>query len=93
MFRSISKDPYCDSSLNMIESNIITLKVYERSKAAGRSIADIGLKGFGKTLLAIQRGYETLNSPDENTVLETNDLVVLLGSESEMSPIEDLFKN
>ena len=77
----------------MIGNDIITLKVCKGSQVAGRSIADIGLKGYGKTLLAIHRGSETLNAPDENTVLLPNDLVVLLGSKIGISLVEDLFKN
>jgi CPA2 family monovalent cation:H+ antiporter-2 len=93
MFRSISKEPYCDSSLRMMGNDIITIKVCEGSPAAGRSIADIRLKEHGKTLLAIHRGFKTMNDPDENTVLQPDDLVVLLGSNPGISLVADLFKN
>jgi len=92
MFRSVSKEPYCDSSLRMISNDIITLKVCEGSQAAGRSIADIGLKEYGKSLLAIHRGSEILNSPIENTVLLPDDYVILLVLNPGISPVEDLFK-
>ena len=92
MLRSFSKEPYCSADLNMISSDIITLKVFKGSPASGRSVADIGLREYGTTLLAICRGSEIFNYPDEDSLLQPEDVVILQGSESKMSSVEDLFK-
>lgn len=92
MFRSFSREPYCSADLSMIGSDIITLKVLEGSLASGRSVADIGLKEYAATLRAIYRGSEIFNYPEDNFVLQPDDVVILLGSESQMSNVEDLFR-
>lgn len=92
MFRSFSKEPYCSADLNLIGSDIIMLKVFEGSLASGRCVADIGLREYAATLLAIYRGSEIFNYPDESFVLQPDDVVILQGSESQMSNVEDLFR-
>jgi CPA2 family monovalent cation:H+ antiporter-2 len=91
MFRSFSKEPYCSADLNQISSDIITLKVFEGSLASGRCVADIGLREYTATLLAIYRGSEIINYPDGSFVFQPDDVVILLGSESQMSNVEYLF--
>lgn len=93
MFRSISREPYCDSNLNMTSGEIITLKVSEGSPIAGRSIGEIGLKENGITLLAIHRASQTVDDPDEAVVLLPDDVVVFLGSNTSISHVENLFRN
>jgi len=92
MFRSISKEPICASDLSIISNDFITFKVSEGSSAAGRTIKDVALKEKGAALLAIHRDLEIINNPDEDFVLQPEDVVILLGSEPHMSSIEDLFK-
>jgi CPA2 family monovalent cation:H+ antiporter-2 len=92
MFRSFSREPYCSADLNMSRSDIITLKVFEGSLASGRCVVDIGLREYGTTLLAIYRGSEIFNYPDESFILQPDDVVIILGSESQMSDVEDLFR-
>ncbi|VVB71551.1 Calcium-gated potassium channel MthK [uncultured archaeon] len=92
MFRSISKEPYCNSDLSMISNDFITLKVSEGSQAAGRSIKDVGLKEKGGALLAIQRDVQIFNYPEENFVFQPGDVAILLGSESQISSVEELFE-
>ena len=50
MFRSISKEPYCTTDLNMIQNEFITIKVPAGSPAAGRSLKEIGLRRDGHIL-------------------------------------------
>ena len=92
MFRSISKEPFCSSDLSNISNDFITLKVSEGSLAAGRTIKEIELKEKGANLLAIDRDSQIINYPDENFVLQPEDVAILLGSESEISSVEELFK-
>ncbi|MDQ1283139.1 MAG: monovalent cation:H+ antiporter-2, family [Euryarchaeota archaeon] len=92
MFRSISTEPFCSSDLSNIRNDFITLKVSEGSLAAGRTIKEIELKEKGANLLAIDRDSQIINYPDENFVLQPEDVAILLGSESEISSFEELFK-
>ena len=64
----------------MIGDEISTLLVDEGSPADIRLIADLALKDSGIALLAIHRGTETLNEPDENVKLQAKDVLILLGS-------------
>jgi len=92
MFRSISKEPFCSSDLSNISNDFITLKVSEGSLAAGKAIKDLELEEKGANLLAIDRDSQIINYPDENFVLQPEDVVILLGSESQISSFEELFK-
>jgi len=92
MFRSISQESYCNSDLSTSSNDFITVKVSEGSLAAGRSIGDAGLKEKGVALLAIQRDSQILNDPDENFLLQPEDVAILLGSESQMASVDELFK-
>lgn len=93
MFRSLSNEPYCKADLNLISNDLVTLKVAESSPACGRSIAEMGLETYGIAFLAIHRGSETLNYPDENTKFLPGDVVVLLGQKPQIDQIEGLFKD
>lgn len=92
MFRSISKEPFCSSDLSNISNDFITLKVSEGSLAAGKAIKDLELEEKGANLLAIDRDSQIINYPDENFVLQPEDVAILLGSESQISSFEELFK-
>ena len=92
MFRSISKEPFCSSDLSNISNDFLTLKVSEGSLAAGKAIKDLELEEKGANLLAIDRDSQIINYPDENFVLQPEDVVIILGSESQISSFEELFK-
>lgn len=91
MFRSISKEPYCNTDLNMVQNEFITLKLPADSPAAGRSLKDIGLKETGISLLAVNRDSQVINHPDENFVLQPYDVAIILGSEAQVASVADLF--
>jgi hypothetical protein len=42
-------------------------------------MAEMGMEGYGVTLLAIHSGMETLANPPRDLRLEVDDVVVLLG--------------
>jgi CPA2 family monovalent cation:H+ antiporter-2 len=92
MFRSLSKEPYCDANLNAISDEICTLRVFKGSRAAGKTMAEIGMEGYGVTLLAIHRGMETLANPPKDLRLEVDDVVVLLGPPDKVDLIRGLFR-
>jgi CPA2 family monovalent cation:H+ antiporter-2 len=92
MFRSLSKEPYCNSSIDLISRDITILKVNKGSPAVGKSVGDIGLKIYGISLLAINRDSKTINYPDEGFQLQPDDVLVLLGAKVRIIFIERLFK-
>ncbi len=93
MFRSLSKEPYCDASVNLISDDISTLKVCEGSSVAGRQISEIGLSGYDIVLLAVHRDTQTIANPDKNFRLQVDDVVILMGPKDKISEIEGLFSS
>lgn len=91
MFRSISKEPYCTTDLNMIQNEFITIKVPASSPAAGRSLKEIGLREIGISLLAVNRESQVINHPDESFVLQPDDVAIILGSEAQLASVGYLF--
>lgn len=93
MFRSFSKEPYCNANLNLAAEEIGTLRVWQGSSAAGRSLVDLGLQDLGIKPLAVHRGMDTLNNPDMDLVLSTDDIVILMGPEENIHKITELFSS
>ncbi len=92
MFRSLSKEPYCDANLNIISDEICTLRVFQGSRAAGKTPVEMGMEGYGVTLLAVHRGMETLANPSKDLRLEVDDVAVLLGPPDKVDLIRGLFR-
>jgi len=93
MFRSFSKEPYCNANLNLAAEEIGTLRVWQGSSASGRSLADLGLQDLGIKPLAVHRGMDTLNNPDMDLVLSTDDIIILMGPEENIHKIAELFSS
>ncbi len=91
MFRSLSKEPYCNASVNLISDEISTLKVCEGSPISGRQISEIGLGGYGIVLLAVHRDMQTITNPDENFRLQVDDVAILVGPKSKIDEVKGLF--
>lgn len=91
MFRSLSKEPYCDANLDALSDEICTIRVYRDSRAAGRTLAEMEIDGHGVTLLAVHRGMETLNNPAKDMRLEVDDVAVMLGPPDKIDSIKSLF--
>jgi CPA2 family monovalent cation:H+ antiporter-2 len=93
MFRSLSRDPYCEASVDLADSEIVTFKVQEGSRADGSSLFELGLKDLGMELLAIHRGSQTITSPDRGLKLSPGDVIILLGTASKANKAEEIFKS
>jgi CPA2 family monovalent cation:H+ antiporter-2 len=90
IFRTRAKDPapLCDLELHLPGMEVSTLRVSEKAKVVGKSIADIQLrKKYGVTLLAIKRGTEVLSNPDGETHLLGGDILIVLGSPEDLSAV------
>ena len=72
------------------ERSIVSLRVPETQ--AGENLAQFGLKSsLETTVLAIQRGSESLLDPPQNTVLREGDLLIILGSSEAIEILGDWF--
>lgn len=97
MFRELSKDgaTLCDLKRcpTNVEMNIFLVK--KNSIIDGKSIAEMGLKSkYDVTALVVFKESENngiLPNPDENTILNADDTVVLLGSPDKLTKVAFLF--
>jgi CPA2 family monovalent cation:H+ antiporter-2 len=91
MFRSLSREPYCDVNLDALSNEICTIRVYRGSNATGKTLEELGIEGQGVSLLAVQRGAETLSNPARDLKFEADDLVVMLGPTDKVDLIKGQF--
>jgi CPA2 family monovalent cation:H+ antiporter-2 len=94
MFRSLTRVDSSVSDVKMTLPNIdiISLRVGETSAVVDRTIGEINLrKNYGVTLLAIQRGSDTLTNPGGEITLLKNDKLIVLGSPEQLASIRKLF--
>jgi CPA2 family monovalent cation:H+ antiporter-2 len=61
----------------------------DNSGAAGRTIAGLGLAELGATVSAVRRQGQRLIAPASTMVLESGDVVVLLGSAAAVTAAEE----
>jgi CPA2 family monovalent cation:H+ antiporter-2 len=90
MFRSPVRDPasLADLKVNFPDMEISSIRVREKAPLAGRSLAELQLRTkYGVTLLAIRRGSQILSNPDGQTQILGDDILILLGSPSDLVPI------
>jgi CPA2 family monovalent cation:H+ antiporter-2 len=73
------------------DSEIETFRIRDGSPLAGKSLAEIGFRQkFGVTVLAIQRGKETIPDPAGNTQLAPEDIVILIGTRGSIAGISTI---
>jgi CPA2 family monovalent cation:H+ antiporter-2 len=67
---------------------ISSIPVHQEAPVAGKSLAELQLRTkYGVTLLAIRRGAEILNNPDGQTQILGDDILILLGSPTDLVPV------
>lgn len=67
------------------DSEIETVRIKEGSIMAGKTLEEVGFrKKFGVTVLAVQRGKETIANPSGDTNLLPEDIVILIGTRAEL---------
>ena len=93
MFRSLSQDPYCSSSLTLPGEEVSTLTVGKGSQAEGKTAEELRLKEYGMQLLAVYRDREILVDPDIGSELQADDVVILMGPQDNISSVKGLFGN
>jgi CPA2 family monovalent cation:H+ antiporter-2 len=80
MFRSLSREPYCNVNLVMQSDEIRSFKIRAGSQAEGKSVAEMDLEGQGIRLLALHRDLQTIANPDSEMMLQTDDVIILRGN-------------
>ena len=71
-----------------------SLRVEAGSESTGSSLAQLNIRQrFGVTVLAVRRGSEVIPNPNPNDRLQANDIVMLLGTTSQVHEAASLFKN
>lgn len=73
------------------EAIIEWVEVGERSPVAGKTLGEADLRSqTGASVIAIQRGEETLPNPEPSQQLRSDDILVSLGTREEQSKLEAL---
>ncbi|MCX9012394.1 MAG: cation:proton antiporter [Candidatus Methanoperedens sp.] len=65
---------------------IETIRIGDASPLAGKTLAEAGLRrGFGVTVLAVQRGKQTISNPSGDTQVLAQDVIVLIGTKDSIA--------
>jgi CPA2 family monovalent cation:H+ antiporter-2 len=83
IFRNVAQkyDVFPELKQHLPDIEIETLRIEATSPLAGKSLADINFRRkYGVTVLAIQRGAQTLTNPSGDTQLMAQDIVILIGT-------------
>lgn len=91
MFRSLSIEPYCKANLDLLNDEIRSIRVAAGSKADGRTTEEADLEERGIKLLAMHRDLQTTAHPRSSTVLQADDVVVLVGPGEEIERVAGWF--
>jgi CPA2 family monovalent cation:H+ antiporter-2 len=90
MFRKPVRDPasLADLKVNFPDMEISSIRVHDKASVVGKSLRELQLRTkYGVNLLAIRRGPEILSNPDGQTQILGDDILILLGSPSNLVPI------
>lgn len=88
MFRNIQQryEVFPELKQHLPDIEIETVRIEEGSQLAGKTLAELRLRTkYGVTVLAVQRGKETLTNPSADTQLLPGDIVVLIGTEESIA--------
>lgn len=88
VFRALPRQASAFSELpfHFPDIEITALRVSERCHLVGQTLSQLELrKRYGVTLLAIRRGSEVISIPSGDTVINGNDLFVVLGKPEKIS--------
>jgi len=70
------------------DTDIETVRIRDGSPLQGKTLAEVEFRHkFGVTVLAIQRGKETIQNPSGNTQLLSEDIIILIGTRGNIAAI------
>jgi CPA2 family monovalent cation:H+ antiporter-2 len=90
MFRTLSEasTSFSDMKLHLPDVDISTVRLEAGSDFVGKTLGQIGLrKKHGVTVLAIRRLERILSDPDADTVLQSGDLLIILGTPLKLADV------
>ncbi len=90
MFRNVQQKYalFPELKQHLPDSEIETFRINEGSPMAGKTLAEVGFRQkFGVTVLAVQRGKETITNPSGNTQLVSEDIVILIGTRNSIAGV------
>ncbi len=93
MFRSLSQksSSLSDLKLQFPDFEISTLRIGDKSRLVGKSLAQLDLrKKYGVTVLAIRRNSKIVANPDGDTQICANDVLYILGTPEKIIDVADL---
>ena len=93
MFRSAQQKyaVFPELKQHLPDIEIETIRIKEVSPLAGKTLAEVGFrKKYGVTVLAIQRGRETITNPSGDNQLQAQDIVILVGTKGSIAGITPL---
>lgn len=93
MFRNIQQKyaVFPELKQHLPDIEIETIRIEASSPLAGKTLAEVGFrKKYGVTVLAIQRGRQTITNPSGDTQLSAQDIVVLIGTRDSISGVSSL---
>jgi len=81
-----------DLKLQIHGVNVCTFRISQGSQLIGKTLAQIELRTrYGVSVVAIQRGSEILSNPGADVLLQSNDLLFVLGSSEKISEATGVF--
>ena len=83
IFRNVAQkyDVFPELKQHLPDIEIETIRIEAISALAGKSLAEVGFRRkYGVTVLAIQRGAQTITNPSGDTQLVAQDIVILIGT-------------
>ena len=93
MFRNMQHKytVYPELKQRLPDVEIETIRIEALSPVAGKTLAGLNLrKNYGSTVLAIQRGRQTITNPSGDTQLFAHDIVVLIGTRESIASAKTL---
>lgn len=94
MLRNQNKAPskLSEIKLNLSNVEVSSFRLHSHSTLVGKSLAASNLRqAFGMTVLVIKREHKVFSNPPPDTLLQADDIVVVIGEKVPMSDVEMLF--
>ena len=97
MFRNLSSEAtplmLMDLKRHLPDTDLITVRIDEKAPLAGKSLAECQLrKKHGITVMAIRREQRTISNPEAETVMQSADIIYLIGAPDRLMQARALFK-
>ncbi|UCF84106.1 MAG: cation:proton antiporter [Desulfobacteraceae bacterium] len=96
MFRSLSKTSasFSDLKLQLHDVDISTFRIPQESPLIGKTLAQTELrKRYGVSVVAIRRDSQILSNPDADTLLQSSDVLFVLGPPDRVAEVAGLTLN